>query len=153
MAVAMDLGDPTSPFGSVHPRYKQDVGYRLALAGRAVAYKEKSLYYTGPIASSAYINTPQSIIVHYTHVVDNKLEIRSHSGFEVYCIKDGELTWIESAVIKGVTNFVIIDNSCDAGNRPTHVRYSWRDYPCVLKGCAVYSGDLPSPPFILPIRH
>ncbi|XP_065890232.1 sialate O-acetylesterase-like isoform X1 [Dysidea avara] len=153
MAVAMDLGDPNSPFGSVHPRYKQDVGYRLALAGRAIAYKEKSLYYTGPIASSAYINTPQSIIVHYTHVVDNKLEIRSYSGFEVYCIKDGKPTWIESAVIKGVTNFVIIDNSCDAGNRPTHVRYSWRDYPCVLKGCAVYSGKLPSPPFILPVRH
>ena len=27
MAVAMDLGDPTSPFRSVHPRSKQDVGY------------------------------------------------------------------------------------------------------------------------------
>ena len=29
MAVAMDLGDPISPFGSVHPRDKQDVGYHL----------------------------------------------------------------------------------------------------------------------------
>ena len=153
MAVAMDLGDPASPFGSVHPRDKQDVGYRLALAGRAIAYKENSLYYTGPIASVAYVNTPQSIIVHYTHVVDNKLEIRSQSGFEVHCIKNGEPTWMESFLIKAVKDFVIIDNSCGADNSPTHVRYSWRDYPCVFKECAVYSGDLPSPPFILPVRQ
>ena len=38
MAVSMDLGDPTSPYGSVHPRDKQDVGARLSLAGRAVAF-------------------------------------------------------------------------------------------------------------------
>ena len=53
MAVAMDLGDPTSPFGSIHPRDKQDVGYRLALAGRAIAYHDESVYYTGPIAYEA----------------------------------------------------------------------------------------------------
>ena len=152
MAVTMDLGDPTSPFHSVHPRSKQDVGYRLALAGRAVAYKKESLYYTGPIANGAYYS-PQSIIVHYTHVMDNNLEIRSHSGFEVYCIKDGQPTWMEAFVLKAVRNFVIVDNSCGAGNFPTHVRYSWRDYPCDFKECAVYSGDLPSPPFILPVKR
>ena len=151
MAVTMDLGDPTSPFHSVHPRDKQDVGYRLALAGRAVAYKKESLYYTGPIASAAYYS-PQFIIVHYTDVMNNILEIRSQSGFEVYCIKEGQPTWMESFVLKAVRNFVIIDNSCDAGDFPSHVRYSWRDYPCDFKKCAVYSGDLPSPPFILPAR-
>ena len=46
----MDLGDPISPFGSVHPRDKQDVGARLALAGRAIAYDDSQVYYTGPIA-------------------------------------------------------------------------------------------------------
>ena len=53
MAVAVDLGDPTSPFGSIHPRDKQDVGARLALAGRAVAYGDSQVYYTGPIATTA----------------------------------------------------------------------------------------------------
>ena len=53
MAVTMDLGDPTSPYGSIHPRDKQDVGARLALAGRAVAYNDASIYYTGPIAKQA----------------------------------------------------------------------------------------------------
>merc|ERR1711957_647477 len=40
MAVAYDLGDAESPFGSVHIRYKTEVGERLALAGRRVAYGE-----------------------------------------------------------------------------------------------------------------
>ena len=52
MAVAIDLGDPTSPYGSIHPRDKQDVGARLALAGRAVAYADTSVYYTGPLATA-----------------------------------------------------------------------------------------------------
>ena len=53
MAVAMDLGDPTSPYGSIHPRDKQDVGARLALAGRAIAYGDTTAYYSGPIAKAA----------------------------------------------------------------------------------------------------
>ncbi len=55
MAVAMDLGDPTSPFGSVHPRDKQDVGDRLSRAAMAVVYGDKTVDYLGPIASSAAI--------------------------------------------------------------------------------------------------
>ena len=53
MAVAMDLGDPSSPFGSIHPRDKQDVGLRLALAGRAIAYGDSEVYFTGPLATTA----------------------------------------------------------------------------------------------------
>ena len=30
--VAIDLGDPTSPQGSIHPRRKQEVGRRLSLS-------------------------------------------------------------------------------------------------------------------------
>ena len=29
------------------------------------------------------------------------------------------------------------------------VRYAWSDYPCPKLKCAVYSGGLPSPPFIV----
>ena len=28
------------------------------------------------------------------------------------------------------------------------VRYAWSDAPCVMQQCAIYSGNLPSPPFI-----
>ena len=47
MATTYDLGDATSPYGSVHTRYKTEVGERLSLAGRRVAYGED--VYTGPV--------------------------------------------------------------------------------------------------------
>jgi len=53
VAVAMDLGDLTSPYGRVHPRDKQDVGARFSLAGRVIAYGDTSAYYSGHIAKSA----------------------------------------------------------------------------------------------------
>ena len=154
MAVAMDLGDPTSPFGSVHPRDKQDVGYRLALAGRAIAYHDESLYYTGPIAKSAVsaVHITDYISIMYDEVASDGLEIRSHSGFEVCCKKnDGSLAWMEALLFKLDKGAVIIKNPCTEVETPINVRYSWRDDPCVFKKCAVYSGNLPSPPFILPI--
>ena len=151
MAVAMDLGDPTSPYGSVHPRDKQDVGYRLALAGRVVAYHDELLYYTGPIANET-IHFADYISVMYDKVGPDGLEIRSHSGFEVCCKKnDGSLTWMEALLLKVGLNTVTIKYPCTEGETPINVRYSWRDDPCVFKKCAVYSGNLPSPPFILPI--
>ena len=71
MAVAMDLGDPTSPYGSIHPRDKQDVGARLTLAGRAVAYGDTDVYYTGPIATKAKLRQEKSV----KHVIVVKLSI------------------------------------------------------------------------------
>lgn len=154
MAVAMDLGDPTSPFRSVHPRNKQDVGYRLALAGRAIAYHDASLYYTGPIANeiTSAVHITDYITVMYDKVAPDGLEMRSQSGFEVCCKKDdGSLTWAEAFIDKVDKAAVIIKNPCTETETSINVRYSWRDDPCVFKECAIYSGDLPSPPFILPI--
>ena len=45
-SVAYDLGDPTSPFGDIHPRYKQQVSARLVNAGLAIAYGQDT-YWTG----------------------------------------------------------------------------------------------------------
>ena len=33
---AIDIGDPTSPEGNIHPRRKQEVGRRLSLSCRAI---------------------------------------------------------------------------------------------------------------------
>ena len=52
-ALAIDIGDPSSPEGSIHPRRKQEVGRRLALAARAIQYAERGgLVYDGPVVSS-----------------------------------------------------------------------------------------------------
>ncbi len=47
MSVAVDWGDPNSPYTDIHPRYKQQVAARLANAGLA-AYGYDN-YWTGPI--------------------------------------------------------------------------------------------------------
>lgn len=48
-ATTIDLGDPSSPSGGIHPRRKQEVGRRLSLVVRSVQYKERGgLVYTGP---------------------------------------------------------------------------------------------------------
>ena len=55
MAVAIDLGDPDSPYGSVHPRDKQDVGNRLVRSARAVVYNDLKVDFQGPLAESAVL--------------------------------------------------------------------------------------------------
>ena len=47
MAVTTDIGHPTD----IHPRNKQDVGYRLALAARKIAYGQ-DIVYSGPMYDS-----------------------------------------------------------------------------------------------------
>lgn len=44
MVVTTDIGDPND----IHPRNKQDVGYRLALAALANIYQDSSIIYRGP---------------------------------------------------------------------------------------------------------
>lgn len=51
-AVAIDLGDIHSPDTPIHPRRKQEVGRRLALAALNVQYGQKDLMHTGPTFES-----------------------------------------------------------------------------------------------------
>ena len=92
MAVAMDLGNLKSPFGSIHPTDKTDVGNRLALAGLAVAYS-KDKYYTGPLVSTIKRQTqPPSLALEVSFKsLSEEIEVRSENGFEVSCHL---LTWL-----------------------------------------------------------
>ena len=158
MAVAMDLGDPQSPYGSIHPRDKQDVGLRLSLAGRAVAYDAQSLYYSGPIANKITLqkgNTGMSATVTYRDVSETLLR-QSSFGFELGCVQQGnnKTTFVEGTAtgIQGA-NAMINFPDCPAGSSPKMVQYAWREDPCPFKQCAVYSGGLPSPPFMMEVAQ
>ena len=160
MAVAMDLGDPTSPFGSVHPRDKQDVGMRLAWAGRVIAYGENptSLYYTGPLVDKAAVQQQSNADITSVTVSFRELSfstksldtLKSPYGFEIGCVNGNTTTYIEGTAtgVQGA-NVMIEFPMCASGSTAGMIRYGWRDDPCVFKQCAVYSGGLPSPPFMM----
>jgi hypothetical protein len=44
VANALDLGDPISPYGSVHPRNKQEVARRFLLAALGIIYRRDTQY-------------------------------------------------------------------------------------------------------------
>ncbi|XP_046843511.1 sialate O-acetylesterase-like isoform X2 [Xenia sp. Carnegie-2017] len=145
MAVAMDLGNPKSPYGSIHPTDKTDVGFRLGLAGLSIAYG-KDKYYTGPLVSKIqkYVRGSTVYLQVFFKSLNKKIELRNSDGFQVQC-KNVD-TWKDAPVVDLGGSFVYLKtNSCE----PVRVRYAWCDYPCVKLECAVYSGGLPSPPFLM----
>jgi sialate O-acetylesterase len=149
MAVAMDLGDMASPEGGIHPRYKQDVGYRLSLGALAIAYGYKDVVYSGPLINSitqvqdhtgAYTLTAK-----YRSVGAQGIILLTSTGFEVGT-SDGK--WYDT--VSGLAASDTIQLTGTVSGKITQVRYAWRVIPCDYKQCPVYSAleRLPSPPFI-----
>jgi sialate O-acetylesterase len=118
MAVITDVGD----LKDIHPRKKEPVGHRLALAARALAYGEK-ITYSGPLYSGLKVEG-NKVILSFKHV---------GTGLEA---KGGELKGFTiagpdkkfhpaHAEIKG--NTVVVWS--DEVEKPAGVRYGWANYP------------------------
>jgi sialate O-acetylesterase len=132
MAVTTDVGDRAD----IHPKDKQTVGKRLALAARAIAYGEKVVH-SGPVFCDMKVS-------------DGKLKLSFESvggGLKA----DGELRGFEiagedwkyvaaKATIEG--DKVIV--SSDAVAEPKTVRYNWAAYP---DGNLYNAEGLPAVPF------
>ena len=132
MAVTIDIGNPTD----IHPKNKQDVGKRLALAARAL--EGEKLEWSGPLFRQA---TPEggAMRVWFNHV-GGGLTVHGDSlkGFEV-AGADGKFVEA-SARIDGAT--VVTSNPAVA--TPVYVRYAWADNP----DATLYNADgLPASPF------
>jgi sialate O-acetylesterase len=121
MAVITDLGDEKD----IHPRKKQPVGARLALAARAIAYGEK-IEYSGPIFESMRITSDKAVLS-FTHV-GLGLEARGGElkGFAI-CGEDRKWVWAQARIQEDNT---ILVTSPDVA-RPVAVRYGWADCPVV----------------------
>ena len=134
MAVTIDIGNPTD----IHPKNKQDVGRRLALAARAVAYGETGLTHSGPAFRQA-TSAEGSIRLWFDHA-DSGLEARGGplEGFEI-AGADGRFV-PANARISGKT--VLVSNP-DV-KKPVQVRYAWAADP---KGNLFNSAGLPASPF------
>ena len=133
MAVIIDIGEADD----IHPKNKQDVGRRLALAAMAVACG-KDVVYSGPIYKSMKVEDGK-VRLAFDHV-GGGLEARGGSlkGFAV-AGEDRQWAWAD-AVIDGDTVVV----SSDKLARPVAVRYGWANNP----DCTLYNkAGLPASPF------
>ena len=132
MAVTIDIGNPDD----VHPTDKVDVGHRLALAARDLAYGE-SVEYQGPMFREA---TPQgaSVRVWFDHAVGLTAKGGEITGFEV-AGADGKFL-PATATLDGET----VVASSPSVSDPVSVRYGWTNSP----QCNLFNAEgLPASPF------
>lgn len=118
MAVIHDIGEKDD----IHPRNKQDVGKRLALAARKVAYQE-NLVFSGPIYKSMRIKG-EKIYLSFNHIgAGLKAKGESLNGFTLSA--DGKIFTTAQAKIVG-NEVVVWSNTIQ---KPRAVRYAWADSP------------------------
>jgi len=133
MAVITDVGEAED----IHPRKKEPVGARLALAARALAYGEK-IEYSGPVFESLTVEGNRAIL-RFTHVGGGLVAKGDRlKGFTI-AGADGNLVDAK-AEIAGDTVVV----TSDAVPAPVAVRYGWANFPRVN----LYNKEgLPASPF------
>ena len=132
MAVTIDIGDAVD----IHPKNKHDVGVRLALAARALAYGEK-LEWSGPLYRQV-APEEHALRVWFDHADGLNSKGPALTGFEVAGV-DGKYSPAE-AKIEGSS--VVVSSA--AVPTPVSVRYGWAANPT----CNLYNhAGLPASPF------
>uniref|UniRef100_A0A672ITK3 Sialate O-acetylesterase-like n=1 Tax=Salarias fasciatus TaxID=181472 RepID=A0A672ITK3_SALFA len=151
MAVALDLPDESSPYGTIHPRDKQDVAYRLMLGARAVAYNQTDVLFLGPFPKE--IQPLQNSI---EIVYDQEVSVtQSEDIYEICCSTTRAAcslhsSWVPAPILSWALASVRISTASCQGSAVAGLRYAWQNWPCDFKACPVYSINkvLPAPPFI-----
>jgi sialate O-acetylesterase len=136
-AVAIDIGDAAD----IHPRNKQEVGRRLALAARKVAHGEE-LVFSGPTYRSHEVKDGR-VVIAFDHVgAGLAARGRSDGRLAEFAIAgaDGEFIRAE-AKVEGDRVVVWSDQVAE----PTAVRYAWADNPAEAN--LVNAEGLPASPF------
>ncbi|WP_242155524.1 sialate O-acetylesterase [Aestuariivivens sediminis] len=120
MAVAIDLGEAYN----IHPKNKQDVGRRLALAAQKIGYN-KNIVHSGPQYKSMRIKDDKAIISF--DYVGSGLEVKGTNDqlkeFEI--AGEDQRFYKASAKIEGDNVMVWSDKV----NNPVAVRFAWANNP------------------------
>ena len=149
-AVAMDLADPAVavdlklvPATDVHSRFKEQIGERLALGGRAVAFGDAEVPWRGPTAVSAKVLTATTgagveVEVTFDHIGPAGLVIKAAGLFELG--SSSTETWHNATGKLHGTSSIVVSASTDpdssglqalADLNPLEIRYAYYDAPCV----------------------
>jgi sialate O-acetylesterase len=142
-AVIIDIGEG----GNIHPKNKQDVGKRLALAGRKIAYGQE-IVYSGPRFASMNIKDGKAILK-FKHVGGGLIAKGAEGKLVGFAIAgaDRKFVWAQAKIAvagtNGDTRYDVIVSSKSVP-KPVAVRYAWGTNP----ECNLYNKeDLPASPF------
>ncbi len=137
MALAIDLGEA----GDIHPKNKQDVGKRLALAGLKVAYG-KEIVYSGPMYQSVRFEGNKAVISFSE--TGGGLIVKDKYGYVTeFSIAgaDKKFVWAKARL----TGKNTIEVYSDEVKNPVAVRFGWANNP---DGLNLYNQEgLPANPF------
>ncbi len=133
MAVITDVGNEQD----IHPKQKQPVGDRLALAALAIAY-DKDICYSGPMYKDATFADGKATIT-FDHLCGGLVARDGPlTGFTIA----GEDRKFVTAQAEIVGETVVVQ--AEAVSEPVAVRFGWADYPVVNLW---NEGGLPASPF------
>jgi sialate O-acetylesterase len=140
MVVITDLGDERN----IHPPQKREVGERLALAAKAIAYAQ-NVAWSGPMYEKQTLSGDK-IILTFKHVGSGL--VAADGELRGFAIAGQDKKFVNaSAKIDGDTVVV----SSDQVPQPIAVRYAWADYPLVnlwnkdgLPACPFRTDDFPA---------
>ncbi len=123
IATAIDIGNAYD----IHPKNKWDLGARLGLAARHVAY-DQDIIYSGPEYSSHQIDG-NSVTIHYKHVGTGLMSKNKFGYLRGFAVAgdDKIFHWAKAEI---VGNSVIV--SSDKVSNPVAIRYAWSDNPGTL---------------------
>ena len=140
LVVITDLADDRD----LHPRHKREVGERLALAAKAMAYSQ-NIDYSGPTYEKQTVSGDK-IILNFKHVGSGL--VAADGDLQGFAIA-GEDKKFYNAVARIEGDTVVV--SSDQVPNPVAVRYGWADFPVVnlwnkdgLPACPFRTDDFPA---------
>ncbi|UYI75234.1 MAG: sialate O-acetylesterase [Bacteroides xylanisolvens] len=120
MAVTIDLGD----YNFIHPRYKEDVGKRLAYWALAKDYAKKNIGYRTPVFRSQEI-VGNKIYIDFDNAQGKIHPIgKSLSSFEI--AGEDRVFYNADAIIDVKTKRLVVWS--EQVSKPVAVRYAYKDY-------------------------
>jgi len=120
IAIINDIGEP----GDIHPKNKQDVGRRLALVARHVAYHENGFVWSSPIYRQS-TREGNAIRVWFNYA-EPGLKTRDNGPVKGFVIAGSDGSFVPAdARIDGAT---VVVSSPQVPN-PQAVRYAWENNP------------------------
>lgn len=133
LSVNIDIGHATN----VHPPNKQEAGLRMALAARAIAYKQP-IHYSGPLYDRMAVEG-SAIRVFFRHA-EGGLLLKGAGNDTTFQVAGADGRFVPAKAVVDKDSTLLVSAASVAA--PQHVRYAYTFNPVVT----LYSKALPSLP-------